>query len=368
MLVHSHKESTAMTTSDSADRINLFHLMQLHPDWSQEQLAQAVGRSKSWVYKWQTRLENVSAGDDAALHHIAQGQSRARKHPPARVDPSIEALILSVRDEPPEGLRRTPGPKAILYYLPRQVTLWESHLRLPTSTRTIYQILQRHQRIAHRSPRSPQSDLPRAAPLQCWQIDFKDVSTVVDDPQEPTGKKQHVAEAFNIIDEGTSILLWSRVRTDFTAETLLETLAEAIQGYGLPQRITLDRDPRSVGAPAGSDFPSALLRFGRALGIQMQVCPPHHPQANGFVERYHRTYQEECLSLERPHTLEQARIATEAFVEHYNKQRPNQARSCENRPPLTAFPALPTLPRPPVQVEVDGWRKRGGWLPCGAQS
>jgi len=346
-----------MTTSYYADRINLFHLMQLHPDWSQEQLAQAVGRSKSWVSKWQTRLENVSAGDDAALHQIAQGQSRARKHPPQRIDPSIEALILSVRDEPPEGLRRTPGPKAILYYLPRQVTLWQSHLRLPTSTRTIYQILQRHQRIAHRSPRSPQSDLPRAAPLQCWQIDFKDVSTVVDDPQEPTGKKQHVAEAFNIIDEGTSILLWSQVRTDFTAETLLETLASAIEAYGLPQRITLDRDPRSVGAPAGSDFPSALLRFGRALGIQMQVCPPHHPQANGFVERYHRTYQEECLSLERPHTLEQARIATEAFVKHYNKERPNQARSCENRPPLTAFPSLPTLPRPPLQVEVDGWLK-----------
>ena len=55
-----------MTTSDSADRITLFHLMQLHPDWSQEQLAQAIGRSKRWVSKWQTRLENVSAGDDAA--------------------------------------------------------------------------------------------------------------------------------------------------------------------------------------------------------------------------------------------------------------------------------------------------------------
>ena len=68
-----------MTTSYYADRINLFHWMQLHPDWSQEHLAQAVGRSKSWVYKWQTRLETVLAGDDVALHQIAQGQSRARK-------------------------------------------------------------------------------------------------------------------------------------------------------------------------------------------------------------------------------------------------------------------------------------------------
>jgi transposase InsO family protein len=115
------------------------------------------------------------------------------------------------------------------------------------------------------------------------------VSTVTDDPVEPTGKHQHVAEAFTIVDEGTSILLWSEVRTDFTAETLLASLAQAIERYGLPCRITLDRDTRAVGAPQGSDFPSALLRFGLCLGIAMHVCPPRHPQDNAFVERYHRT-------------------------------------------------------------------------------
>jgi hypothetical protein len=36
-----------MTTSSCTDRINLFHVMSLHPDWTQEQLAQAAGRSKS---------------------------------------------------------------------------------------------------------------------------------------------------------------------------------------------------------------------------------------------------------------------------------------------------------------------------------
>lgn len=143
-----------------------------------------------------------------------------------------------------------------------------------------------------------------------------------------------------------------------TAETLLATLAEAIECYGVPQRITLDRDPRSVGAPAGSDFPSALLRFGAALGIEMNVCPPHHPQDNGFVERYHRSYQEECLSHDRPRTLQEARSVTAHFVEHYNHERPNQALSCGNRPPRTAFPSLPPLPRPPEQIEADAWLKR----------
>ena len=145
------------------------------------------------------------------------------------------------------------------------------------------------------------------------------------------------------------------MRTDFTAETLLETLAQAIQRYGTPRRITLDRDPRSVGTPHGGDFPSALLRFGASLGIEMHVCAARHPQENGFVERYHRSYQEECLAIERPKTLEQARVATDVWTEHYNRERPHQSRSCENRPPFTAFPALPALPPPPEEVDADGW-------------
>ena len=80
------------------------------------------------------------------------------------------------------------------------------------------------------------------------------------------------------------------------------------------------------------------------------------------MERYHRSYQEECLTHDRPRTLAQAREVTATWVTHYNEQRPNQARSCQNRPPRTAFPELPTLPRPPAQVQADGWlRELDGW-------
>ena len=46
------------------------------------------------------------------------------------------------------------------------------------------------------------------------------------------------------------------------------------------------RSSASVGSPAGSDFPAALVRFGACLGIEIHICDPHHPQQNGFVERY----------------------------------------------------------------------------------
>ncbi len=110
-----------------------------------------------------------------------------------------------------------------------------------------------------------------------------------------------------------------------------------------------------MGSPQGSDFPAALVRFGACAGIEIHICDPHHPQQNAFIERYHRTYQQECLALDQPITLEQARSVTQAFEQHYNFQRPNQALSCGNRPPRAAFPKLATLPPLPSTVDPDSW-------------
>ena len=59
--------------------------------------------------------------------------------------------------------------------------------------------------------------------------------------------------------------------------------------------------------------------------------------------------------MHRPATLEQAREVTAAFRRHDNEERPNQARSCGNRPPRTAFPELPSRPPVPAEVDPDAW-------------
>ncbi len=224
-------------------------------------------------------------------------------------------------------------------------------MRLPRSTRTIHRILCEQGRIFHRLPTlgEPQE---RPEPMQQWQLDFKDASSV---PADPQGKQQHVVETLNVIDMGTSVLLAAHVAPDFTAETALQALAQTFQQHGLPHSIRLDRDPRWVGAPQGSDFPSAVLRFCRSLGIGVLVCDPRHPQQNGWVERYHRSYGEECLDRYRPRTVEEVRQVTATFVEHYNWQRPHQGVACGNRPPRVAHPELPALPRVPDVVNADGW-------------
>jgi hypothetical protein len=75
--------------------------------------------SLGWVKKWKKRLQEAAPEEEQVLH----SRSRARTHPPERLSQTVTDRILQMRDAPPEGLQRTPGPKAILYYLPRDPEL-----------------------------------------------------------------------------------------------------------------------------------------------------------------------------------------------------------------------------------------------------
>ncbi|MBO0792973.1 MAG: transposase, partial [Ktedonobacteraceae bacterium] len=174
-------------------------------------------------------------------------------------------------------------------------------------------------------------------------------------PADPAGKQQHVVEVFNFVDAGTSLLLKAQVSTDFHAQTALEAVLNFLRTYGCPHQMTFDRDPRFTGGTTGGDFPSPLIRFLLCLGIQPNVCPPHRPDKNAFVERLNRTYNQECLQIFHPQTLEEVRAVTETFLVHYNTERPHQGRSCGNQPPRVAFPSLPALSMLPSSVDPDAW-------------
>jgi transposase len=149
-----------------AARANLRRVLTQHPAWTRKQYAQAVGMSKGWVKKWVKRLQEAPPEDEAVLH----SQSRARKHPPERISEVVVDRILQMRDQPPEGLGRTPGPRALLYYLPRDVELAATGQRLPRSSRTIYRLLRQAGRIQRRVP--AQHEPPeRPAPMSQWQLD-----------------------------------------------------------------------------------------------------------------------------------------------------------------------------------------------------
>src|SRR5215469_17441791 len=121
------------------DRSLLRDLIRTRPDLSLKQIAAQIGRSYSWAKKWAKRLAQAPPEDLAVLH----SRSRARKTPAACWDPLVLRRVEQIRLWPPEGLQRTPGPKAILYDLPRDEQLRERGCRLPRSTRTVWKFLHR---------------------------------------------------------------------------------------------------------------------------------------------------------------------------------------------------------------------------------
>ena len=329
-----------------ADRSLLRQLLEQQPGWTNQQLAEATERSLTWVKKWKKRLRQASTEAISSLF----SQSRARHHPPEKTSQPVVAAILMMRDQPPDELQRTPGPRAIIYYLQQPQTLVTAGQRLPTSTSTIWRILDQHQRILR--PRAVEHEpLERPAPQQAWQVDFKDVTTATSDGE----KRQHQVETLNVVDAGTSLLIANPVRSDFQATTVIAALVEVFATQGLPQCLRFDRDPRFVGSASGRDFPAAFVRFLLCLGVEPVICPPHQPQKNPFVARFHRTYEAECLRTKQPSTVAEVQAVNAWFHHHYNEQRPHQGLSCGNQPPCVAFPNLPRLPALPATVDPDAW-------------
>jgi transposase len=173
-----------------ADRAALRCLVRQHPEWTQEELANCIGRSKNWVKKWLNRLREAPADDLAVL----RSRSRARKRPPPPPDLLVIQKIGEMREHPPDHLQRVPGPKAILYYLHRDVTLLAAGGRLPRSTRTVWKILRKLGCILDAPDRKRRPLEPRQ-PLEEVQLDFKDVTTV---PPDPDGKRAHVIEVLTL--------------------------------------------------------------------------------------------------------------------------------------------------------------------------
>ena len=328
-----------------AERYRLRQLHQEHPDWSRLKLATEMGYSYSWVKRWFKRLAEAEPDDSEVL----RGHSRAPRQPRTSIRAEVIKEILTLRDEPP--VPRIPGPETIKYYLHHNEELKEAGYYLPSSTSTIWRILDEHDRI-ERCTRPEHSPLTRNQPLEVWEMDFKDVTTV---QLEPSEKRMHWVETLNIIDTGTSMLVDNQARPDYNAETVIDTLVNTLHREGLPRVMRFDRDPRFIGAWSADGFPSPLMQLLLVLGVELEVCPPRKPWKKPYVERFNRTYEYEGIQLYQPRTLQQIHDMNRDLKFHYNFQRPNQALTCQNQPPRLAFPELPALPQLPDIVDPDRW-------------
>lgn len=106
------------------------------------------------------------------------------------------------------------------------------------------------------------------------------------------------------------------------------------RAHGLPVDTVLTDNGREF---CGIDRHPYELCLGLA-GIEHRCTPPASPQTNGFVERFHRTVKEEFFEVVFRQTwftsLDQLQEALDAWLVHYNTERPHQGYRNRGRRPI----------------------------------
>jgi hypothetical protein len=149
------------------DRALLRDLLEKTPHASPQELAQAIGRSVSWVKKWRKQLANGDPHDPSVLCSC----SRAHHAPYFRWDLRVTQKIVEMRFAAPENADRGclgPGPCSTTF--PVTKALQAAHVPLPRRGRTIWKILHATGCLVPRSKKPPHPNELRQ-PLEEIQMD-----------------------------------------------------------------------------------------------------------------------------------------------------------------------------------------------------
>ncbi len=174
-------------------------------------------------------------------------------------------------------------------------------------------------------------------PHQRWQLDFKERI-----PVSGCGK----IDVLNIRDEATPVKIASRVYRvhQCLSRDVQEALRRAFSQWGLCDRLQTDRDKRFYSSTHEYPFPSILVLWLAGLGVAHDLAPS--AQANGCVERFHRTWFEHVVRGNEFASLAALQAASDRHVRYLNYELPSHGRACAGRAPLVAYPGA-LLPRRP---------------------
>lgn len=292
-------------------------------------LCRKIGISRKTGYKWISRYQ---AGNLSTL----LDKSRRPKFSPNQVKPSMEALILEVRDQFPDW-----GGRKLRSFL-----LEHGHSSLP-SVSTITEILRRNNRLSAKHSSPTYCNFEHEQPNDLWQMDFKG--------NFPLSADQR-CHPLTIIDDHSRFSICLQAFDNEQKETVKKQLIACFKQYGMPIRINTDN-----GSPWGSsslDDPTHLAIWLMRLGIELSHSRPYHPQTNGKLERFHRTLKLELLSRKSLTKLHEAQKAFDEWRHVYNYVRPHE--SARLKPPAQRYqPSNKTYPDklPPIEYGDEQVRK-----------
>jgi transposase InsO family protein len=267
------------------------------------EVAARHGVSRQSVHAWVRRYK---AGGLAALAD--------RSHRPAscphQIAGEIEAAVCELRRSHPRW-----GPARLAFELGRR------DITPVPSQATLYKVLVRNALIAPGQRRRPVSSYirwEREEPMELWQLD------VMGGVFLSGGTELKLVSG---IDDHSRYCVTAQLVARATGRAVCAAFAASLARYGIPGEVLTDNGKQFTGRFT-RPRPSEVLfeRICRENGITTRLTRPRTPTTTGKIERWHKTLRTEFLATcDSFASLAHAQAELDAWVDHYNRERPHQS-------------------------------------------
>ena len=264
------------------------------------EVALRYGVTRQTVHRWLRRYE---AG---GLEGLTDASSRPQGCP-HQLPAHVEERIVELR-----RAHSGWGPSTLRHRLAR-----EGAVPLPSRS-SVYRCLVRRGLIEPQKRRRKRSDYrrwERDRPMELWQMDVMGGVRL-------TGGRE--AKIVTGIDDHSRFCVCAQLTMRATARPVCEAFTAAMGRHGAPEQVLTDNG-RVFTARFGLGVGEVLFdRLCREHGVRHLLTAPRSPTTTGKVERFHKTLRAEFLAGRGFASLEEAQAALDAWVAHYNAERPHQ--------------------------------------------
>jgi len=267
------------------------------------EIAARHGVSRQSVHAWVRRYK---AGGLAAL----ADRSHRPHSCPHQIAAEIEAAVCELRRSHPRW-----GPARLAFELGRR------DITPVPSQATLYKVLVRNALIAPGQRRRPASSYirwERGEPMELWQLDIMGGVFLADGTE---------VKLVSGLDDHSRYCVVAQLVRRATGRAVCAAFAASLARFGVPEEVLSDNGKQFTGRFT-KPRPSEVLfeRICRENGITTRLTRLRTPTTTGKIERWHKTLREEFLATCGSFaSLAHAQAELDAWVDHYNCERPHQS-------------------------------------------
>ena len=283
-------------------------------------VARRYGVARQTVHGWLRRYASSGLGG-------LVDQSSKPASCPHQMLVEVEARIVALRRANPGW-----GPRRLGAELVRE------GLDPVPGRSSIYRALVRHRLIEPSRRRRRRSDYKRwerSRAMELWQMDVMGRVRLAD--------RSELSVVTGIDDHSRFCVIASLVRRA-TARPVCDALTQGLNAHGVPEGVLTDNGKVFTGRFGLAKGPVLFDRICHDNGIRHLLTAPYSPTTTGKIERLHKTMRAELFNTTTFSSLEEAQQGLDAWVRHYNTERPHQGIG--DRAPIEQFRlarAEPTL-------------------------